>query len=114
MPSEQPPSIPIQTPSFNWDNVNFHDQWKLFSEQCNFLLINNGPFSKHSDPVHIAPVLNWLGPKSYQVFSNLKFDEEGKEKSKIHDIVYVWKAFQTNPVCTPIVVPTWFYIFKPM
>ena len=50
MPGDQPPSIPIKTPSFNWDCVNLHEQWKLFSEQCKFLLINDGPFSKHSEP----------------------------------------------------------------
>ena len=58
MPNEQPLSIPIKTPSFNWDNVNLHDQWKLFSEQCKFLLINDGLFSKHSEPAHIGAVLN--------------------------------------------------------
>ena len=47
MPSEQHLSIPIKTPSFNWDNVNLNAQWKLFSEQCKFLLINNVPYSKH-------------------------------------------------------------------
>ena len=50
MPNDQPLSIPIKTPSFNWDNVNLHEQWKLFSKQCKFLLINNGPFSRHSEP----------------------------------------------------------------
>ena len=57
MPSEQTLSIPIKTPGFNLDNVNLHDQWKLFSEQCKFLLINDGPFSKLSEPPHIAAVL---------------------------------------------------------
>ena len=54
MQSDQPLSIPIKNPSFNWDNVNLHDQRKLFNEQCKFLLINDGPFSKHSEPAHIA------------------------------------------------------------
>ena len=58
MPSEQPPSIPIKTPSLNWDNVYLHDQWKLFIEQCKASLINNGPFSKHSETANIAAVLN--------------------------------------------------------
>ena len=44
MPGEQPLSIPIKTPSFNWDNVNLHDQWKLLSGQCKFNLINDGLF----------------------------------------------------------------------
>ena len=33
------------------------------SEQCKFLLINSGMFSKHSEPAHVAAVLNWLGLK---------------------------------------------------
>ena len=58
MPGEQPPGIPIKTPSFNWDSINLHEQWKLCSEQCKFLLIKDGPFSKHSEPAYIAAVLN--------------------------------------------------------
>ena len=82
MSNEQPLGIPIKTPSFNWDNVNFHDPWKLFREQCKFLLVNDSPFSKHSESAHIAAVLNWLGLKFYQGFNNLNFDAEGKDKSK--------------------------------
>ena len=68
-----------------------HEEWKLFSEQCKFLLINDGPFSKHSEPACIAAVLNWLGPKSYQVFNNLNFDAEGKGKSKIDDVLFIFE-----------------------
>ena len=53
-----------------------------FSEQCRFLLINNGPFSKHSELSHIAAALKALGPNSYQVFNNLNFDAEAKDKTK--------------------------------
>ena len=83
MPGDQPPCIPIKTPSFNCDNVNLHEQWKLFNEQCKFLLINDSLFSKHQEPVHIAAVLNWFGLKSYQVFNTLNFDAEGKDRTKI-------------------------------
>ena len=86
MPNEQPLSITIKTLSFN-----LHEQWKLFSEQCKFLLINDGPFSKHSEPAHIAAVLNRLGPKSYQVINNLNFDAEGKDKSKIDDVLFMFE-----------------------
>ena len=53
------------------------------------MLINNGPFSKHSELAHIAAVLNWLGLKSYQVFNNLNFDAESKDKSKIDDVLFM-------------------------
>ena len=56
---DQSPSIPIKTSSVNRDSVNLLEQWKLFSEHCKFLLINDGPFSKHSELACIATVLNW-------------------------------------------------------
>ena len=60
-------------------------------------MINDGPFSKYSKPAHIAAVLNWLGPKSYQVFNNLNFDAEGKDKSKIDDVLFMFeKHFKTT------------------
>ena len=93
MPSDQPLSIPIKTPSFNWDSVNLHDKWKLFSQQCKFLLINDGPFSKYSEPASIAAVLNWLGPKSHQLFNNLNFDAEGKDNTKISDILFMFEKY---------------------
>ena len=107
MPNEQPLSIPIKTPSFNCDNVNLYDQWKLFSEQCKFLLINDGPSSKHSEPAHIAAVLNWLGLKSYQVFNNLNFDAEGKDKSKIDDVLLI---FEKHFKPTKSVLQSWYQL----
>ena len=68
-----------------------HDQWKMFSEQCKFLLINDGPFSKHSEPAHIAAVWTWFDPKSYQVSNNLNFYAEGKEKSKIDAVLFMFE-----------------------
>ena len=91
MPGVQPPSIPIKIPSFNWDDVNLYEQWKLFSEQCKFLLINDGPFSKHSEPACIAAVLKWLGPKSYQAFNNCNSNVEGKDRSKISDVLFMFE-----------------------
>ena len=91
MPKAHTLSIPVKTPSFNWDYVNLHDQWKLFSDQCKFFLLNDGPFSKHSEPAHIAGVLNWLGQKSYEVFRNLNFDAENKDKSKIDDVLFMFE-----------------------
>ena len=63
-------------------------------------------FSKHSEPAHIAAVLNWLGPKSYQVFSNLSFDAEGKEKSKIDDLFMFEKHFKP----TQSVLQLWYQL----
>ena len=107
MPNEQPLSIPINTPSFNWDNFNLHDQWKLFREQCKFLLINDGPYSKHSEPAYIAAVLNWLGQKSYQIFNNLNFDAEGKGKSRIVDVLFM---FEMHFKPTQSVLQLWYQL----
>ena len=65
MPGEMTPaSIPIKTPTFNWESVRLDDQWELFNDQCKHLLTNDGPFSKHAEAAHITAILNWLGPKS--------------------------------------------------
>ena len=55
------------------------------------MLMNDGPFSKHSEPACIAAVLNWLGLKSYQVFNNLNFDVEGKDKCTIDDVLFMFE-----------------------
>ena len=93
MPSAQPPGIPIKTPISNWDIVNLHDQWKLLSKLCKFLLINYSPFTKHSELGCIAAVLNWLGLRSFQVFNNLNFDAEGKDKSKIDAVLFMYEKY---------------------
>ena len=92
MPGEMTsPSIPNKTPSFNWESVNLHDQWKLFSEQCKYLLTNDGLFSKHAETVHIAAILNWLAPKSYQVLNNLNLEAERKEKNKVDGVLFMFE-----------------------
>ena len=95
------------TPTFNWDSVNLHEQWKLASEQCKFLLINCGPFSKHSKPAHLAAVLNWLGPKTYQVFHNLNFNAECKDKTKIGDVMFM---FEKHFKPTQSVLQSWYQL----
>ena len=105
MPNNQPPSIPVKTLSFNWDNVNLHEQWKLFSKQCKFLLINDGPFSKHPEPALIAAVLNWLGPRFYLVFNILNFDADVRGKSKKDDVLFM---FESHFKPTQSVLQSWY------
>ena len=81
-----------------------HDQWKLFSEQCKFLLIKDGPFSKHSEPAGIVAVLNCLGLKSYQVFNNLNYDAEGKDTSESSDVMFM---FEKHFKLTQSVLQSW-------
>ena len=75
MPGDTTQSIPIKPPTFNWDSLNLHEQWKLFRKQCQFLLID-GPYSMHREPAHIAVALNWMGPHSYHIINNLMFLED--------------------------------------
>ena len=82
-----------------------HEQWKLFSEQCKFLLLHDGPFSKHSEPAHIAVVWNWLGTMSYQVFNNLNCDAEGKDRFKIDDVQFM---FEKHFKPTQFVLQSWY------
>ena len=49
-------SIPIKPLIFNRDSLNLHEQWTLFREQCQFLLID-GPYPVHTEPACIAAVL---------------------------------------------------------
>ena len=79
----------------------------MFSEQCKFILINDDPFSKHSEPSHIATVLNWLGLKSYQVFNNLNFYAEDKEKSKRDDALFM---FEKHLKPTQSVLQLWYQL----
>ena len=43
--------------------------------------------------------MNWtrLGLKSYQVFNNLNFDVEGKDKSRIDDVLFMFLKSISNP-----------------
>ena len=82
-------------------------QWKLFSKQCKFLLINDWPVSKHSKPACIAAVLNWLGLKSYKVFNNLNFDADGKDKTKIDDVLFM---FEKHFKPTQSVLQLWYQL----
>ena len=46
-------TIQIKPLTFNWDSPNLCEQWKLFREQCQFLLID-GPYSMHTEQPHIV------------------------------------------------------------
>ena len=87
MPGDTTQSISIKPLTFDWYSSNLHGQWKSFREQCQFLLID-GPYSTHTEPPHIAVVLNWMGPHSYQIFNSLMFPED-KDKKKLTNVLEV-------------------------
>ena len=57
MPGDTTQSIPIKLLTLNWDSSNLYEQWNLFREQCQLLLID-GPYSTHTGPACIVVVLN--------------------------------------------------------
>ena len=84
-----PPSIPVNKPSFNWESLNLHKTSKLFRNQARFLLLE-GQYAKCSDIDKVGAILNWLGPKSYEVYEDLAM-EPGEDKKKCEDFL---KAFE--------------------
>ena len=80
-----PAHIPRNKPSFNWEGANLHDSFKLFKEQCNYLLVS-GTFKSASDTDKVSTFLNWLGPKSYGILNYLIFPE-GKPKIVYQDVI---------------------------
>ena len=83
------PSIPVNKPSFNWESSNLHETFKLFRNQVKFLLFE-GQYSKYDKIDKVGAILNWLGPKSYEVYEDLAM-EPGEDKEKCADVL---KAFE--------------------
>ena len=51
--------------------------------------------------------MNWLGPRSCQVFNNLTFDAEGKDKLKIDDVLFM---FEKHFKHTQSVLQSWYQL----
>ena len=84
-----PPSILVNKPSFNWESTNLHEAFKLFRNQVKFLLVE-GQYSKCDEMDKVGAILNWLGPKSFEVYEDLAM-EPGEDKRKCEDVL---KAFE--------------------
>ena len=64
-------------------------------------------FQSIQNLTHIAAVLNWLDPKSYQVFNNLNFDAESKDKTKIGDVLFMFEKYFTP---TQSILQSWYQL----
>ena len=84
-----PPSIPVNKPSFNWESTKLYETFKLFHNQVKFLLLE-GQYSKCDEMDKVRTILNWLGPKSFEVYEDLAM-EPGEDKKHCKD---VFKAFE--------------------
>ena len=105
MPGDTKQSIPVKPPTFNWDSSNLHEQWKLFKEQCQVLLMD-GPYSMHTEPACIPVVLNWIGPHSYQIFNNLMFPEDSHKKKLVNILEVLGGHFKP----TQSVLQSWYQL----
>ena len=48
----------------------------------------DGPYSNHTEPAHIAVVLNWMSPHSDQIFNTLRFPED-RDKQKLIGVLEI-------------------------
>ena len=99
-----PPSIPVNKPSFNWKSTSLHETFKLFCNQVKFLLVE-GQYSKCDEMDKVRGILNWLGPKSFEVCKDLAM-EPGEDK-KCTDVL---KAFECNFKLTPSLFQNWYQL----
>ena len=90
-----PPLIPVNKLSFNWDSTNLHETFKLFCNQVKFLLVD-GQYSKCDEMDKVRAKLNWLGPKSFEVFEDLAM-EPGEDKKKCVDVLKAFEQYFKPP-----------------
>ena len=100
-----PPSIPVNKPSFNWESTNLHETFKLFHNQVKFLLVE-GQYSKCDEMDKVGAILNWLGPKSFEVYEDLVM-EPGEDKKKCEDVL---KAFEWYFKPTQSLFQNWYQL----
>ena len=86
-----PPSIPVNKPSFNWESTNLHEAFKLFHSQVKFLLVE-GQNSKCDEKDKVGAILNWLCPRSFEVYKDLTM-EPGEYKKKCEDVLKAFKRY---------------------
>ena len=82
-----------------------HETFKLFRNQVRFLLVE-GQYVKCSDIDKVGATLNWLGPKSYEVYEDLAM-EPGENKKKCEDLL---KAFEQYFRPTQSLFQNWYQL----
>ena len=64
------PSVPIYKPSFDWNSPHPYEQFKLFKQKVDYLLVH-GPTSIPSVPIY-KPSFDWNSPHPYEQFKLFK------------------------------------------
>ena len=66
------PSVLIYKPSFDWNSPHPYEQFKLFKQKVNYLLVH-GPYKDLNAAMKVSIFLNWLGDRSYELINTLEF-----------------------------------------
>ena len=82
-----------------------HQTFKLFCNQVKFLLVE-GQYSKCNEIDKVGAILNWLGPKCYEVYVAMAM-EPGEDKKKCADVL---KAFEHYFKPTQSLFQNWYQL----
>ena len=66
------PSVPIYKPSFDWNSPHPYEQFKLFKQKVDYLLVH-GLYKDLHASMKVSIFLNWLGDRSYELINTIEF-----------------------------------------
>ena len=79
------PSVPIYKPSFDWNTPHPYEQFKLFKQKVDYLLVHS-PYKDLHASIKVSIFLNWLGDRSYELINPIEFPLT-KSKSVLKDVI---------------------------
>ena len=77
--------MPIYKPSFDWNSPHPYEQFKLFKQKVDYLLVH-GPYKDLHASMKVSIFLNWLGDRSYELINTIEFPLT-KSKSILKDVI---------------------------
>ena len=78
-------SLPIYKPSFDWNSPHLYEQFKLFKQKVDYLLIHGQYIDLHAS-MKVSIFLNWLGDHSYEFINTIDFPPT-KSKSILKNVI---------------------------
>ena len=79
------PSVPIYKPSFDWNSPHPYEQFKLFKQKVDYLLVQ-GPYKDLHASMKVSIFLNWLDDHLYELINTIEFPPT-KSKSVLKDVM---------------------------
>ena len=79
------PSMPIYKPSFDWNSPHPYEQFELFKQRVNYLLVHGLCKDLHAS-MKVSKFLNWLGDHSYEPINTIDFPLT-KSKTVLKDVI---------------------------